>query len=81
MATTNRVCFDETTEEFYLHLLDMDTDQEVYLQGRRFVKKSDGRIHLHPNQLPKGAFDFLSEAVPQLLAISQFLQALEEHDL
>lgn len=79
MATTNRASFEEATEEFYLHLIDMDIGQEVYLTGRRFVKGSDGGIHLHSNQLPVEAFDFLSEAVPQLLAIGAFLDELEKH--
>lgn len=79
MATTNRASFNEATEEFYLHLIDMDAGQEVYLKGRRFVKGSDGGIHLHSNQLPLDAFDFLNEAIPQLRAIGAFLDELERY--
>lgn len=79
MATTNRASFEAATEEFYLHTIDMDVGQEVFLCGRRFVKGSDGGLHLHTNQLPADAFDFLSDAVPQLKAIGEFLEELEKH--
>lgn len=77
MATTNRASFNEASEEFHLHIVDMDCGQEVYLQGRRFIKGSDGGLHLHPNQLPLAAFDFANASV-KLQEVGGFLKYLEE---
>lgn len=77
MATTNRASFDEASEEFYLHIIDMDCGQEVYLEGRRFVKGSDGGLHLHTIQLPLDTFDFANASV-KLQEVGGFLKYLEE---
>lgn len=71
MATTNRASFDEATEDFYLHLVDMDAGQEVYLQGRRFYKGYDGRLHLHSCQLSLELLELLSKETPPALETAQ----------
>lgn len=77
MATTNRASFDEANEDFYFHLIDMDAGQEVYLEGRRFYKGYDGRIHLHSCQLPLGLLELLSkETLPALETAQRALRAI-----
>jgi hypothetical protein len=68
--------FDTTSEEFYLHVLQMRLHERVYLQGRRFYKDDAGGLHLDPCQLPCGFWegvDLSSAGVPvDQIALSLF---------